>query len=448
MWAAQTLIDPIEFVTHVVKRALKAGATQAEAALTISQRFNVEARGQTITKLEQSTGNSLALRVFVDERKATLHTSDFQSQSLEDSIIRLLAGAAYVGPDRYARLPDSLQPATDVDLHIFAADVVERDAKIKIREAQELEAATRACDARIDNSNGARCADAVVTSALANSLGFAGSYRGTRVSRGVSPVASDGNSKRTASYGTAGRSLCAMESVQTVAETAARRTVELFGARKPQTMRVPVIFERDVAAAVLTDIFSALSGANVAVGNSFLGGKIGGRIGSDVVTIVDDGRLSGGMGTVPYDGEGVATRRTVHLERGFLRSYALDTYYGRKLALPSTGNSVGGGIGPNNFYLQAGRSTLEELVASTPRGVLVMDTIGFATEYASGTYSRGARGFAIEDGELAYPIEEFTIAGTFPAMLDGIDAVANDLRFDSTVVSPSFRVAEMTVSGN
>nr|MDQ6932159.1 TldD/PmbA family protein [Candidatus Eremiobacteraeota bacterium] len=313
------LNDPVEFVTHVVRRARKAGATQAEAALTIGERFNVEVRGDTITKLEQSTGNSLAVRVFVGERKATLHTSDFLPQSLDDSIVRLLAGAAYVGEDRYAGLPDGSQPANDCDLKIFSADVLERDANTKIREAQELEAVARACDARIDNSNGSRCADAVITSALANSLGFAGSYRGTRVSRSVSPVASDGSSKRTASYGTAGRSVRAMESVQSVAENAARRTVELFGARKPRTMRAPVIFERDVAAAVLTDIFSALSGANVAVGNSFLGGKIGRRIGSDMVTIADDGRLSGGIGTVPYDGEGVATGRTVHFERGVLR---------------------------------------------------------------------------------------------------------------------------------
>ncbi len=442
------MIDPVEFAADVVSRARKSGATQAEAALTISERFSAEARGQTITKLEQSTSNALAVRVFVAERKATLHTSDFDLRSLDDSIRRLVAGAGYVAADRYAGLPESFPIADHEALQIFARDVAERDAESKIREPRELEEVIRACDARIDNSNGARYGDAVVTSALANSLGFAGSYRGTRASRSVSPVASDGKAKRTASYGTAGRSLGAMESLQTVGENAARRTVEMFGARKPQTMRVPVIFERDVAAAVLGDLFSALSGANVAVGNSFLSGKIGERIGNDLITIVDDGRLPGGLGSAPYDGEGVPSGRTTFFERGTLRAYALDTYYGRKLAMASTSNCAGGGIGPNNFYLQPGVATLQELIAATPRGVLVMDTIGFATEYASGTYSRGARGFQIENGELAYPIEEFTIAGSFPTMLAGVDAVANDLRFDGTVVSPSFRVAEMTVSGD
>jgi len=224
--------------------------------------------------------------------------------------------------------------------------------------------------------------------------------------------------------------------------------VMLFGARKPQTMRIPVIFERDVAAAVLSDMFSALSASNVAVGNSWLAERIGSRIGSDLVTIVDDGTMPGLLGTSPFDGEGVPTQRTVIFERGTLHTFLYDTYYARKLGARSTGNGGGGGVAPNNLYLQPGEQTLEAIIAGTSRGVLVLDTIGFATEHASGTYSRGARGLYIENGEIAYPVEEFTIAGTFPEMLASLDAVANDLRFDAAVVSPSFRIAEMTVSGD
>ncbi|MDQ6826127.1 MAG: TldD/PmbA family protein [Candidatus Eremiobacteraeota bacterium] len=443
---ARALLDPLDFAADVVARAVKAGATQAEATLSISERFSAEARGETLTKLEQSTGNSLALRVFVGQRKAMLHTSDLQA--LDDAIARTVAGARFVGADPYAGLAGVPVGGPASNLQIFAEDVAGRDAQSKIQEARDLETAVRKCDSRIDNSNGARYVDAVVTSALANSLGFAGSYRATRASRGVSPVASDGPAKRTASYGTAARSVFGLEPLQSVAENAARRTVEMFGARKPQTMRVPVIFERDVAAAVLADIFSSLSGANVVVGNSFLAEKMGERIGSALVTILDDGVMPAGLGTAPYDGEGVPGRRTVLFDKGVLRSFALDTYYGRKLGMESTANSAGGGIAPNNVYLQVGSSGLCELIGATARGVLVLETIGFATEYATGTYSRGARGFLIENGELTEPIEEFTIASTLAAMLAGIDAVANDLRFDSTIVSPSFRVAEMTVSGS
>jgi PmbA protein len=165
------------------------------------------------------------------------------------------------------------------------------------------------------------------------------------------------------------------------------------------------------------------------------------------VTISDDGRLPAKLGSSPFDGEGVATRRTSVFEQGTLRTFLYDTYYARKLGAASTGNSTGNGIGPNNFYLEPGNISLAELIAATPKGVLVLDTIGFATEHASGTYSRGARGFFIDGGELAYPIDEFTIAGEYPAMLAGVDAIADDLRFDAPVASPSFRVAEMTISG-
>ncbi|MFI5389126.1 MAG: TldD/PmbA family protein, partial [Candidatus Eremiobacterales bacterium] len=344
--------------------------------------------------------------------------------------------------------PGDLDPYGRVDLELYADDIVGRDAQSKVDEALQLERLIREADPRIENSNGSHYGDGVTTTALANSFGFAGAYRSTRVSRSSSPVARDGEAKRTGAYGTAGRGLRELESLEDVARMAVRRTVELFGARKPQTGRMPVIFERDVAAAVLSDLFAALCASNVAIGNSWLGERVGETIGSPFVTIVDDGTLPGLLGSSPFDGEGVPTRRTSVFERGTLRTLLYDTYYARKLGAASTGNASGGSIGPNNFYLESGTWALDQVIARTKRGVLVLDTIGFATEHASGIYSRGARGFAIENGELAYPIDEFTIASTFTEMLAGIDAVADDLRFDGPVVSPSFRVAEMTISGS
>ena len=263
----------------------------------------------------------------------------------------------------------------------------------------------------------------------------------------TSPIAADGENKRIGSYGTAARSYAGTFDVATIAERAVARAVAGIGSRKPATMRAPVIFERDVASMVLGDLFTAISAANVAVGNSFLVDRIGERVGSDLATIVDDGRLPSGLGTSPFDSEGVPTRRTVVFERGTLRTFLYDSYYARRLGAASTANAAGGGIGPNNFYLVPGERSLEALIASTARGVFVTDTIGFSTESVTGTYSRGARGFAIENGELAYPIDEFTIAGNLATMLAAVDAVANDLVFDQSIVSPSFRVAEMTVSG-
>lgn len=440
----------LEYAGLAVDAALRAGATQAEGTVSINDRFSTEARDRAVTKLEQSTGRSLHLRVFVDGRKATLATSDFEPAHLDEAVAAVVSQARHVATDPYAALPDITgTPASGSrDLDLFAQDVAERDAQKKIDEALELEAVIRARDSRITNSNGAHVGDTIATTALVNSLGFAGAYRSTRVHRSVSPVALDGDAKRTGSYGTAARRVGDMEHVAAVAHKAVDRTVALFGARKPKTMRMPVIFDRDVAASVLSDILAALSAANVAVGNSWLAERIGSKIGSECVTIVDDGTMPGLLGSSPFDGEGVPTQRTVTFDRGVLQTFLYDTYYARKLGARSTGNSSGGGIAPNNFFLEPGPRSLEEIVADTPRGILVLDTIGFATEHASGTYSRGARGLYIEGGAIAYPVEEFTIAGTFPEMLAGIDAVANDLRFDAAVVSPSFRVAEMTVSGD
>ena len=442
--------DALAFAQKAVDIALDAGATQAEASISVGDRFSCEARDATITKLEQSTGRSLQMRIFAGGRKSGLTVSDFDLKALRATIETAVAQARHVADDPYAALPDRREDESGAhaDLELFAQDVPARDPQAKVDEALAIEKAIRALDSRITNSNGAHVGDTASTLVLVNSLGFSGGYRSTRAHRSVSPVGADGASKRTGSYGTAARSIGDLEDAQTVARKAVERTLGMFGARRPQTTRVPVIFERDIAASVLSDIFTAVSASNVSAGNSWAAERMNERIGSDLVTLIDDGTMPGLLGSSPFDGEGVPTRRTMVVERGVLRSFLFDSYYARKLGAQTTGNSTGGGIGPNNFYLEPGSGTLEELIAKTGRGVLVIDTIGFATEYASGTYSRGARGFWIEDGKLAYPIEEFTIASTFASMLAGIDAVAGDLRFDGSVVSPSFRVEQMTISGD
>jgi PmbA protein len=432
---------------HAVELALRAGADAVEATVSIDRRFHVEARGDVISRLERSTAKALHVRAFVGGRKSSLVTSDFSEESLRDALRRAIAAAAYVARDDLAGLPERFAQEIP-DLELRDAAIADRDEAGKVEEALELERSIRKMDARIVNSNGSHYSDAVSEIAIANSAQFSASYEATRASRSSGPVAVDGQFKRSGHYGTASRRLDELESIERVAAKAARRTVELFGAKKPPTMRAPVIFERDVAASIVDDVFAALSGANVAAGNSWMIGRIGQRVAAGAVTIVDDGRLAGRLGSSPFDGEGVATRRTPVIEKGVLTTFLCDTYYGRRLGMESTGNSNGSGVGTNNLFLEAGTASLDETIAATRRGVLVLDTIGFATEHATGTYSRGARGFFIQDGEKAYPIDEFTIAGGYLEMLSAIDVIGNDLRFDGAVTSPSFRVAEMTISGN
>ncbi|MGD0967637.1 MAG: TldD/PmbA family protein [Candidatus Aquilonibacter sp.] len=437
----------LEMATRAVDLAIEAGAQHAEATFSVVQRFHVEARERTVSKLERSTGSSIHVRLWRDGRHVAVASSDLSANELRASFLRALDQLRYVAQDPYAALPEEFGLFSG-DLALVDPSLVRRDETEKIEDALALERAIRAADPRIVNSSGSHYGDANTTIALANSAGFRGAYTASRASRSTGPVAEDQGAKRTAHYGTAGRVLHDLEAPDMVGAMAARRAVEMFGARKPPTMRSAVIFERDVAAALVDDLFAAVAASNVAVGNSWLAERVGDRIGSELVTIVDDGTLPARLGSAPFDGEGVATRRTPVFERGVLRTFLYDSYYARKLGARTTGNSTGGGIGANNFYLAPGTGSLADLIAATGRGVLVLDTIGFATEHATGTYSRGARGFMIENGELAYPIDEFTVAGNLADMLAGVDAVADDLRFDGSTIAPSLRVAEMTISGN
>lgn len=448
------MADPRDEALALAETALglvaAAGATDADAHVEIADRFACEARDAEVTKLERSRGRALHVNAYVGRRRAKLVTTDLSRDGIAALARRVVGAAAFVGDDPHAGLTDPVASdgVCDHDLGTVSDDVAARGDAAKIDEALAMERAVRAADVRIANSDGSRVRDSVVAWALANTRGFRGVTQGTHVSRAAAPVALDGSDKRIGKYATAARGWATAESADAVALHAVHRALALFGARKPATMRVPVIFERDVAAAVLRDVFAAVDASRVAVANSWLADRVGERVAADGVTLVDDGRLRGGLGTAPFDGDGLPTRETVVIRAGRLESYLSDAYWGRRLGMASTANASGsGGVSANNFYLVPGSGTLDELVAATERGILVLDTIGFATEYASGTYSRGARGIYIEDGAPQYAVDEFTIASTFGEILAGIDAIAGDLRFDGTIVSPSFRVAEMTVSG-
>ncbi|MGA3038841.1 MAG: TldD/PmbA family protein [Vulcanimicrobiaceae bacterium] len=442
----------LEIAERGLRSALAAGAREAEATCTIARRFSVRARDTEIDKLEQSTARGLSLRVFVGEpgklRRATLSTSDLSGDGIEVIAKRVVDAAHHVGPDPFAGLPEVGGSLEAGDLEIDAADVASRPNEKKIEDALALEREARGFDAHIDNSNGSYVADSQVTLGFANSNGSRASYHSTNASLMANPVGRDGEAKRTAYYSTAARSWAGCELPAKVARRASSRILAMFGAKPIPSQKLPVIFERDVASAVLGDIFAAVSAVNVAIDNSYLADKVGEKVGSDLVTIIDDGRLSRGMGTSPFDGEGVPTRRTVVFQNGVLKTHLFDTYYARKLGAQSTGNASGSGIGPNNFYLEPGNLSLEELIGQTKRGLLVLSIIGFATETATGTYSRGVSGVLIEDGELRQAVDGVTIASNFlTGILPGIDLLGNDLRFDSGITAPSFRVAEMTVSG-
>src|SRR5437667_199461 len=246
--------------------------------------------------------------------------------------------------------------------------------------------------------------------------------------------------------------LSGLESPEHVGKVAAERTLRRLGAKKVKTAHVPVVFDPLVATSILEHIFEGVNGDSVYRGASFLAGKLGQKIASENVNVIDDGTMPGGFGTAPFDGEGIPTRRTVVIENGVLKSYVLNTYTARKLGLQTTANASRGlagtpGIGPGNYFLQPGTKTQQQIIGEIKEGLYVTEFLGHGANLVTGDYSRGASGLWISGGELAFPVEEITVAGNLKEMFLNISEIANDLEFRGAVASPSIRIDGLTVGG-
>jgi PmbA protein len=252
------------------------------------------------------------------------------------------------------------------------------------------------------------------------------------------------------------RTTAKLASPEEIGREAARRTLARLGARQAKTQKAPVVFSPEIARSIVGNIFEAANGDSIYRNASFFCDQLGKQVAGENITVVDDGTLMldgiGGFGTSPFDGEGLATRRTVLVEKGVLKNYALNTYTARKLGMKSTGNASRGlagnpGIGAGNFYLEPGTLTPAELIGEVKNGLYVTETMGFGVNLVTGDYSQGASGMWIENGELAYPVEEITIAGNLKDMYKNIVAIGNDLVFRGASAAPTIRVEGMTIAG-
>ena len=248
------------------------------------------------------------------------------------------------------------------------------------------------------------------------------------------------------------RNLSKLESPEHVGTVAAQRTIRRLGAKRGKTKKVPVVFDPMVSTSILEHIFEGINGDSVYRGASFLAGKLGQKIAGEGVTVVDDGTIVGGFGTSPFDGEGIPTRRTVVVENGVLNSYLLNTYTAKKLGLQTTANASRGlagtpGIGPGNFFIQPGKKTPQEIIAAIPDGLYVTEFLGHGANLVTGDYSRGASGIWISGGELAYPVEEITVAGNLKEMFFNISEIGSDLEFRGSVACPTIRLDGLIVGG-
>ncbi len=450
----QASSDLRSLAQDIVRQAMNGGATAAECVVREGDEFSTLVRLGEVETLKESGSRSIGVRVFNGQRAASTYSSDFSHASLDRMVKSALELSKITSEDPFGGIPEPSQLGMlPGDLDLYHEDVYSLPGPERIEYARRTEKAALDFDPRIKNSDGGSFDAATGRKVLANSHGFVGEYRRSYCSVSAVPIAQseDGAMQRDYWFSVA-RTLAKLESPEQVGRVAAQRALRRLGARKAKTAMVPIILDPMVATSILEHIFEGINGDSVYRGASFLAGKLGQKIAGDNVTIIDDGTIPGGFGTSPFDGEGVPTRRTVVLENGVLKSYLLNTYTAKKLGLSTTGNASRGlagtpGIGLGNYFLQPGSRTPKQLISEIKDGLYVTEFLGHGANLVTGDYSRGASGMWISGGELAYPVEEITVAGNLKDIFFNISEIANDLEFRGSVASPTLRIDGLTVGG-
>jgi PmbA protein len=442
-----------ELAEDIVRRALEAGATDAECTISEGEEFSANVRMRQLEQLKEAGSRGTGLRILKGKHTGSSYTSDLSAEGVAYLVKSALELASVTTADPHAGLPDPEELGSfSGDLALYSTDIRDLETPVKIGAAQRAEEAALSADARIFNSEGGSFDTYIGRHIFANSRGFFGEYRASWCSIGAIPVAREGESMERDHWSHASRTYAGLESPEYVGRKAAERAVRRLKPVKVPTQKVPVVFEPRTARSLLDSVYDAVHGIAIYRHESFLAGKLSEKVAAEGVTIIDDGTMPGLFGSSPFDDEGVPSRRTVVVERGVLKSYLLNTYAARKLGMKTTGNASRGlagnaGIGHGNFYLEAGVQSPEAILAGIPNGFYVTQLMGFGIDTVTGDYSQSATGLWIRNGELAFPVSEVTIAGNLRDMLLGIEAVGSDLEFRGALAAPTIKIGEMTVAG-
>ena len=441
--------DPLGLLGGLIEQALKAGADAADAVFVEGTSLSVAHRLGKPERLERSESANVGLRVFVGRRQAIVSSSDTGTAALGDLVDRVLAMARSVPEDEYCGLAEPEVLADDVpDLDLDDADQPSQETLAGW--AAAAEDAARAVSG-VTNSEGAEAGWGRDAWALAASNGFAHAYGRSHCSVMASVLAGEGTAmERDYDYATAVHAED-LRNPDEIGRAAAERAVARLNARKAASAQVPVVYDPRVSGSLLGHLAGAIGGAAVARGTTFLKDKLGERIFPQSVTIVDDPRRRRGLRSRPFDGEGIGTRPIDVVKDGVLLTWILDLRSARQLGLASTGHASRGVSSPpspstSNLYLKPGSVSPAALMADIKSGFVVTELIGMSLNSFTGDYSRGAVGFWIEDGAIAYPVSEVTIAGNVIDMFAQLSA-ADDLEFRYGIDAPTLRVDGMTVAG-
>lgn len=442
-----------EIAEALLAKAKAAGADSADVLASRSESVSVSARSGALEGAERSETVDFGLRVLLDaaggRRQATVSASDPRDETLSLLAERAVAMAreAPLDPDAQLAAPEQFAgPAPDLDL----CDASEPPAPDALLEAaRELEATALGVEG-VTRAEGAEVGWSRAAVHLATSLGFSRGYESTSHGMSVSAIAGEGlGMERDYAYSSA-RHRADLKSVEEVGREAGERAIRRLSPRKPASGSYPVILEPRLASGFVGSILGALNGESIARGSSFLKDKMGDRVLPQGVALIDSPLRPRGLGSRPFDGEGLAGRQNALIEDGVVAAWLLDLATAHKLGLQSNGMARRGvasppGPGASNAWLTAGARSPEELIGDIERGVLITEMMGRGVNMVTGDYSRGASGFWIENGEIAYPVSELTVAGRVLDMMGSLEA-ANDLAFERRIDSPTLRIDGLTIA--
>ncbi len=427
----------------VLEHARAKGASAAEAEASEGFGQGVTVRRNEVETIEYNRDKGVGVTVYLGQQRGHASTSDFSLKAVRDTVEAALSIARFTAADDAAGLADeSLLAREVVELDLFNPWSLPVDEAIEL--ARSCEAAALSVDRRITNSEGASVSTQQSQFAYANSLGFAGGYPTSRHTMMCSVIAGHGDGMQRDDWFTSARAPSDLQDAQTVGRIAGERTVRRLEARKIETMRVPVLFEAPIASSLLGHFVGAVSGGSLYRKSSFLLDSLGKQVFSRLVQIDDVPDIQRGLASAPFDDEGVKTQRRRIVSEGILQGYFLGSYSARKLNMTSTGNAGGN----HNLILADTGDTFEGLLRKLERGLLVTELLGMGVNQVTGDYSRGAAGFWVEGGQIAYPVQEITIAGNLREMFTGIVAIGNDVIVRGSRQCGSILIDGMTIAGD
>ncbi len=439
-----------EVVQEVVKHGSQMQIDQIEAYASKVRELEVEVTEAKVENLQQAAETGLSVRAIIDNRLGFAYTTDLSAEGIKKVVQEALDISKVVPADQLFALPE---PAPFADLELVDPDYDQVSVEEKINLAKQIERAALEYDSRVRKVRMAKFSERVYDVAIANSLGLAANYSGTGFSGFVMAIAGADGVSETGFGFDFGHRLAKLDPLGIGVE-AAKRSVEMLGARKVSSQRADVIFDPTVATEFLGVIAPALTGDAVQKGKSLFHDKQGQRIASEVVTLVDDGRQLQGAAAAPVDDEGIPTKRTELITSGVLQGFLHNLYTAAKAGVQSTGNGWRSSFrgrpesSASNFYLLPGEKSPEAIISGVNRGLYVTSVMGMHTANPiSGDFSVGASGLWIENGEITYPVRGVAIAGNIVDFLKSIVEVGNDLRFIGSTGSPTFRVAGISISG-